>query len=144
MLRDRVAGKWTRRALAIVFSVAVVALVTGAVYALRPVAPVVSLGVLYVLANQGLLDAYDLQSGTDVYRQRIPHEGSGFSASPVAANGRIYLSSEDGDIFVVRAGPSFELLGRYPMGEPLMATPAIAGNHLYVRGAQHLFAIGER
>ena len=50
MLRDRVAGKWTRRTLAIVFSVAVVALVTGAVYALRPVAPVVSLGVLYVLA----------------------------------------------------------------------------------------------
>ena len=50
MLRDRVAGNWRRRALAIAFSVAVVALVTGVVYALRPVAPVVSLGVLYVLA----------------------------------------------------------------------------------------------
>ena len=59
---------------------------------------------LYVLANQGLLDAYDLASGEEVYRQRLPHEGSGFSASPVAADGRIYLSSEDGDIFVVRAG----------------------------------------
>jgi outer membrane protein assembly factor BamB len=96
-----------------------------------------------VLANQGLLDAYDLQSGDDVYRQRIPHSGSGFSASPVAADGRIYLSSEDGDIFVVRAGPSFELLGRYPMGEPLMATPALAGDTMYVRGERHLFAIGK-
>ena len=67
--------------------------------------PLIYDGVLYVLANQGLLDAYDLQSGNDVYRQRIPHSGSGFSASPVAADGRIYLSSEDGDIFVVRAGP---------------------------------------
>ena len=66
--------------------------------------PLIHDGLLYVLANQGLLDAYDLRSGADVYRQRIPHEGSGFSASPVAADGRIYLSSEDGDIFVVRAG----------------------------------------
>ena len=65
------------------------------------------------------------------------------SASPVAADGRIYLSSEDGDIFVVRAGPSFELLGRYPMGEPLMATPALAGDTMYVRGERHLFAIAK-
>ena len=106
--------------------------------------PLIYDGVLYVLANQGLLDAYDLRSGEDVYRQRIPHEGSGFSASPVAANGRIYLSSEDGDIFVVRAGPTFELLGRYPMGEPLMATPALAGDAMYVRGERHLFAIGRK
>ena len=61
-------------------------------------------GHLYVLANQGLLDAYDLASGEEIYRQRVPHEGSGFSASPVAAGGRLYLSSEDGDIFIVRAG----------------------------------------
>jgi PQQ-like domain len=106
--------------------------------------PLIHDGLLYVLANQGLLDAYDLRSGADVYRQRIPHEGSGFSASPVVADGRIYLSSEDGDIFVVRAGRSFELLGRYPMGEPLMATPALAGDTMYVRGERHLFAIGRK
>jgi sugar lactone lactonase YvrE len=76
-----------------------------------------------------------------VYRQRIPHTGSGFSASPVAADGRIYLSSEDGDIFVVRAGPDFELLGTNRMGELLMATPAFAGDTMFVRGVTHLFAI---
>jgi outer membrane protein assembly factor BamB len=103
--------------------------------------PIIYDGLLYVLANQGLLDAYSLKSGEDVYRQRIPHQGSGFSASPVAADGRLYLSSEDGDIFVVKSGPRFDIAGRYPMGEPLMATPAIAGDAMYVRGEKHLFAI---
>ena len=105
--------------------------------------PLIYQGILYVLANQGLLDAYDLTTGEEIYRQRIPHDGSGFSASPVAADGRIYLSSEDGDIFVVRAGRTFEILGRQRMGEPLMATPAIAGDVMYVRGEKRLFAIGE-
>jgi len=104
--------------------------------------PLIYDGVLYILANQGLLDAYEPGSGEEIYRQRIPHEGSGFSASPVAAGGRIYLSSEDGDIFMIRAGREFEILGRYPMGEPLMATPALAGDTMYVRGERHLFAIG--
>jgi outer membrane protein assembly factor BamB len=106
--------------------------------------PLIHDGIVYVLANQGLLDAYDLRSGDDIYRQRIPHQGSGFSASPVLAAGRLYLSSEDGDVFVVRAGRTFEILGRYPMGEPLMATPALAGDTMYVRGERHLFAIGRK
>jgi outer membrane protein assembly factor BamB len=97
---------------------------------------------LYVLSNAGLIDAYGLSTGEEIYRQRVEHGGSGFSASPVAADGRIYLSSEDGDMFVVRAGSTFELLGKNPMGEPLMATPAIAGGTMYVRGEKHLFAIG--
>ena len=97
---------------------------------------------LYVLTNQGLLDAYDLQSGTEIFRQRVPHQGSGFSASPVAADGRIFLSSEDGDLFVIRSGPEFAVIATNPMGEPLMATPALAGGHMYVRGERHLFAIG--
>ena len=106
--------------------------------------PLIYRSMLYVLANNGLFDAYDLESGREIYRQRVPHQGSGFSASPVVSDGRIYLASEDGDMFVVGAGEGFTLLATNPMGEPLMATPAIAGGHLYVRGAQHLFAIGSR
>ncbi|HET8548652.1 MAG TPA: PQQ-binding-like beta-propeller repeat protein [Bryobacteraceae bacterium] len=98
-------------------------------------------GVLYVLGNAGIFDAYDFRTGQEVYRQRIPHQGSGFSASPVASDEKIYLSSEDGEIFVIRAGAQFELLGRYDMGEPLMATPAIAGGSLIVRTQHHLWAI---
>jgi hypothetical protein len=74
--------------------------------------------------------------------ERIPHQESGFGASPVAADGRIYLSSEDGDIFVVKAGPKFELLGKNPMGQLLMATPAISGRMMFVRAERDLFAIG--
>jgi len=105
--------------------------------------PLVYQDLLYVLSNAGLFDAYNVVTGQDVYRQRIEHGGSGFSASPVATNGRIYLSSEDGDVFVIRAGATFELLSKNPMGEPLMATPAIAGNTMFVRGEKHLFAVGK-
>jgi hypothetical protein len=104
--------------------------------------PLIYGGILYVLGNAGLFDAYDLETGEEIYRQRIEHGGSGFSASPVAADGKIYLSSEDGDIFVVRSGRTFELLAKNPMGEPLMATPALVGRTMFVRGQKHLFAIG--
>jgi outer membrane protein assembly factor BamB len=98
-------------------------------------------GLLYVLANQGLFDCYDLATGEEIYRQRLPHAGSGFSASPVAADGKIYLSSEDGDMFVVTAGRTFALETKNTMGEPLMATPAITGGTMFVRGERHLYAI---
>jgi len=104
--------------------------------------PLIYNGHLYVIGNQGILDCYELASGKEIYRQRIPHQGGGFSASPVAADGRIYLSSEDGDIFVVRAGPVFELLATNSMGERLMATPALSAGRMFVRGERHLFAIG--
>jgi outer membrane protein assembly factor BamB len=62
----------------------------------------------------------------------------------VAADGRLYLSSEDGDVFVVRTGPTFELIAKNPMGEPIMATPALADGAMYIRGEKHLFAVGPR
>ena len=99
-------------------------------------------GYLYVLANAGIFDCYDFKTGKEIYRQRLPHHGSGFSASPVASDGRIYLPGEDGDIFVVKAGPEFEMLKKNEMGEPLMATPAISGGSLLVRTEHHLWAIG--
>jgi outer membrane protein assembly factor BamB len=98
---------------------------------------------LYVLANQGIFDCYDLKTGEEVYRQRLTHQGGGFSASPVAADGRLYLPGEDGEIFVVKAGPEFELLATNAMGELLMATPAISSGMMFVKTQHHLFAIGK-
>jgi outer membrane protein assembly factor BamB len=97
---------------------------------------------LYVLANQGVFDCYNLKTGEEVYRQRLPHQGGGFSASPVAADGKIYLPGEDGDIFVVKAGAKFELLKTNSMSELLMATPAISSGMMFVRTQHHIFAIG--
>ena len=76
------------------------------------------------------------------FLEPIKRVGFGFSASPVAADGKIYLSGEDGDIFVVRAGTRFELLARNPIGEPLMATPALSEGTMYVRGSRNVFAVG--
>ena len=102
-------------------------------------------GLLYVLANNGVFDAYNLKTGDELYRQRLPVIGSGYSASPVAADGKLYLSSEDGDVLVVAAGPEFKLLGTNAMGESLMATPALSDGVMYVRSSTgSLFAIGAR
>ena len=104
--------------------------------------PLAYRGLVYVLANNGVLDAYEPASGKEIYRQRLPLVGSGYSASPVAADGKIYLSNEDGEILVVEAGAAFKHLATNSMGETLMATPAISDGVLYVRGASTLFAIG--
>jgi outer membrane protein assembly factor BamB len=106
--------------------------------------PLVYDDIVYVLANNGLLDAYDLQTGAEIYRQRLPLVGSGFSASPVAADGKIYLSNEDGDMLVIAAGRNYTHLGTNAMGELLMATPALSEGVLYVRSANSLFAVGRK
>lgn len=104
--------------------------------------PLIYQGLLYVLRNEGIFSCFDLASGEEKYQQRIPHQGSGFSGSPVASDGKIYLPSEDGDIFIVKAGATFELLGKNSIGQLLMATPAISGGMMFVRGERDLFAIG--
>ena len=97
--------------------------------------PLAYRGIVYVLANNGVFDAYDLETGKDIYRQRLPLVGSGFSSSPVAADGKIYLSNEDGEMLVVEAGTAFKQIATNSMGEPLMATPALSDGVMYVRGA---------
>jgi outer membrane protein assembly factor BamB len=106
--------------------------------------PLIYGGYVYILGNNGIFDCYALADGREVYRQRIPDAGSGFSASPVASDGKIYLSGEDGEILVVKAGPKFEILARNDMAEPVMGTPAISGGLLIVRSQHHVWAIGQR
>jgi outer membrane protein assembly factor BamB len=98
---------------------------------------------LYTCANQGIICCYNLKTGERLYQQRIGDKGGAYSASPVGADGKIYLSSEDGDIFVVKAGPKYELLATNPMGEVLMATPAISDGMIFVRGQHTVFAVGD-
>ena len=106
--------------------------------------PLIYKGQLYVLANNGVLDAYNLRTGAEIYRQRLPQVGNGFSASPIAADDKVYISSEDGDVIVIAAGPTFKHVATNSMGEPLMATPALSDGVMYVRSAASLFAIGNK
>jgi outer membrane protein assembly factor BamB len=101
--------------------------------------PIVYGDLLYAVSDGGVLSAFEARTGRLVYQERLP---SSFSASPVAADGKLYLSSEDGDVFVVRAGPRFELLATNPVGEPLMATPAISDGMLILRAHKHVYAVG--
>ena len=105
--------------------------------------PIVYGDYLYVCANQGVLTCYNAKTGERIYQERIGGRGGAYSASPVASDGKLYLTSEDGEIFVVRAGPKYELLATNPVGEVLMATPAISERMIFVRGRHHLFGIGE-
>ena len=106
--------------------------------------PLIYNGILYVLGNNGLFDAYNLKTGEEVYRQRLPTIGSGYSASPVAADGKIYLSNEDGEVLVIGAGDKFTHIATNSLGELLMATPALSEGVMYVRSSQSLFAIGRK
>ena len=106
--------------------------------------PLIYQGTLYVLGNSGILDAYELSSGKEIYRARVPHLGSGFSASPVASDNRIFLSNEDGEIIVAGTGPEFEQISTNNMGGLLMATPAISEGRMFVRSVSHLIAIGKK
>jgi outer membrane protein assembly factor BamB len=102
--------------------------------------PIMYNGLLYALTDNGILSAYEPKTGERIYQQRVA-TGSGFSASPVAAGGRLYLTSEDGDVYVIRAGRTYELLSTNPMGESLMATPAISGNTIFIRTLTSLVAV---
>jgi outer membrane protein assembly factor BamB len=97
---------------------------------------------LYSINVSGIVGCYDARTGARQYLRRLEHGGAGFSASPVAADGRIYFPSEDGDVFVVRAGPTFELLATNPMGEVIMASPAVSGGMIFIRTLGHLVAVG--
>ena len=106
--------------------------------------PLVYRGIVYILANNGVLDAYELETGKEIYRQRLPLVGSGYSASPIAADGKIYLSNEDGEMLVIEAGAAFKHVATNSIGEMLMATPALSDGVMYVRGVSSLFAITRR
>ena len=73
-----------------------------------------------------------------------PIRGTSLSASPVYADGKLYFPSEDGDVFVVKAGDKYELLSTNPVGEVLMATPAISDGTIFIRGEHSVFAIREK
>lgn len=103
--------------------------------------PLVYDGLLYVCNDNGVLTVYNAATGAQVYTSRIGTTNSTFSASPVAGRGHIYFSSEDGEVFVVKAGPKYEPVAVNRMGEALMATPAISDGIMIVRGQQHLFAV---
>jgi len=97
---------------------------------------------VYLVTDKGLMTCLDAKTGAVKYEGgRVPVPAT-FMASPVAFDGKILLPSQDGDTFVIKAGPAHEVLRTNSLGEPISASPAMANGRVYIRGERHLFAIG--
>ncbi len=103
--------------------------------------PIVYRDQLYTLNNNGILTAYDANTGERIYRARVGGGGA-FSASPIAADGKLFVPSEDGEVFIVQAGREYLELGKVAMNEVTMASPAISNGVLLIRTLGHLWGIG--
>jgi outer membrane protein assembly factor BamB len=103
--------------------------------------PLVYRGLLYVLNYNGVLTVYDAKTGERKYQQRLADGSTAFTSSPVAADGKVYLASEDGRVFVLKAAPAYELLSTNEMGESTLATPALSEGLMIWRTQGHVVAI---
>ena len=104
--------------------------------------PLVYGGRLYNCRWNGVLGCYAARSGDRLYQQRLGEGTSAFTASPVAGDGKIYVASEEGDVYVIQAGPEYRLLARNSMGQVCMTTPAISGGMLLFRTQSQVIAVG--
>jgi outer membrane protein assembly factor BamB len=104
--------------------------------------PIVYRGQLYVCRDNGVLSVFEAATGKQLYQTRLS-EGGGYTASPVAADGKVYFTSEEGEVHVVRAGPTFELMAKNPLGEVTLATPAVSEGVMYFRTKGSLVAVAK-
>jgi outer membrane protein assembly factor BamB len=108
----------------------------------RTASPLLMNDCLVIFAQQGgLVNCYDAKTGKELYSKRLPQAG-GFTASPIAASGRIYAIDERGLSFILKPGPDFELIASNPLdGETFWASPAPLADSLLLRGTDNLYCI---
>ncbi len=105
--------------------------------------PVLLANQIYVLLDRGTLASWDARTGAEIYPfQKIHPDAKAFTTSPWAYDGKIFCLSEDGDTFVIQAGPEMRVLARNSLGEMCMSSPALAPNALIIRTARALYRIG--
>jgi outer membrane protein assembly factor BamB len=96
---------------------------------------------LFVLLDQGFIACYEAKTGKEVYGRKRIDTGANFSASPVVVEGRLYCVSEDGDVYVIKAGAEYVLLAKNSIGEAVMASPAVSDGKMFIRALKHLYCI---
>ena len=98
---------------------------------------------IYTVNDRGIMFCLDAKTGREIYgRQRLP--SSTYSGSPVLADGKIYITNEDGLTSVIKAGPVFEILARNDFGDYTLSSPAVSEGQIFFRTAKFLYAIGKR
>lgn len=105
--------------------------------------PILYQDLLYTINDMAsIVSAFDARTGTSLWQGRLGQsQREGFSASPVAVNGKVFFTNDQGETFVLKAGPTFELLHVNAIGERTLASPALVDGTWYIRTDQHLFAI---
>jgi outer membrane protein assembly factor BamB len=103
--------------------------------------PLVYQGLLYVVNYNAVLTVYDAKTGERKYQERLGGATSAFTSSPVAADGKVFVASEDGHMLVIKAGPTYEVLANNDMTESTLATPALSEGLLLVRTQGNIIAI---
>ena len=97
---------------------------------------------VYVVNDRGILFCLDAKTGKEIYgRQRL--KPGTYSGSPVLADGKIYLTNEDGVTSVIKAGPEFALLAENDFDDYTLSSPAVSGGQIFFRTAKFLYAIGK-
>jgi outer membrane protein assembly factor BamB len=91
-----------------------------------------------------VLSCYEARTGKQIYKERLGSGGDGFTASPVGSEGKLYFTSEQGLVFVVKPGVDFAVLATNRMGEVCMATPAISEGTIFFRTQGHVVAVADR
>jgi len=97
----------------------------------------------YIVNDRGIMFCLDAKTGAEVYGQQRIKPGT-YSGSPVLADGKIYVTNEDGLTTVVAAGPKFQVLAENPLNDYVLSSPAISDGQIFIRTAQHLYAIGKK
>ena len=95
------------------------------------------------MLDRGFFLCHDAKTGEEIYGRQRLELGNGFTASPWAYNGKIFLLSEDGDTYVVRAGPQFEVIGKNSLNEMSLATPAVVRGSVILRTQSKLYRIAK-
>jgi len=104
--------------------------------------PVLHDNKLYFVTDSGMLSCLNALTGEPYYRQQRLPKTYNFKSSPVGANGKLYLATEDGDVVVVKMGETYEVLATNTLANQVfIATPAVAGGSLYLRSQDALFCI---
>lgn len=104
--------------------------------------PLLYQGVLYLIRNGGILTTFNAETGEVLKLGRVQGAVGGYSASPVAAEGKVYLASEDGKVVVLKAGPEGEVMALNELGESCYATPALSRGNIYLRTSEALYCFG--
>jgi len=106
--------------------------------------PLVYRGLVYIVRYNGVLNVFDAKSGEKKFEARLAGATSAFTSSPVANDGKVFIASEDGQVFVLAAGPKYEVLAMNEMSTPVLATPAISDGRLLLRTQDQMMAIGKK